>query len=472
MTEKNKMKQLSKRLMVTAGATTLAATGAVLGATVVGNGMTASANSVDDLGQSKTTSQWTANSVDQVKAAIQSQGAVSIQSYQAQWGDTLNAISAAFGMTADDAAQELGLQDHGLLVAGQHMDKQATVIQGLKDAGYLKDGQKQADLGNGDQNMIMVQQNADSNAQNQAPQVQNEGEVNSQVSSQNDQAAADARAAEAAKASYDQHVSDSQAAAEAAQMNRSGNNETPSADASQATAANTSNDVNKAPEAPAANNTADKGDADGANSQAQKLDFKMADDNNQANVTPTNYTPSQAAQPASAPQPAPAAQPSQANVTPAHQNRVDTEALINWFENNRGKLTYSMSGSRNGSDGTADCSGGMVQAMYEAGASKPAWLYNTDSMHSYLQQNGYHLISSSHEWQAERGDIVIWGARGASGGAAGHVQVMTDDVNAISVNYSTKGQAGTAVTSWNFDTAYEINAGLNGGNLPFYVYRQ
>ena len=36
---------------------------------------------------------------------------------------------------------------------------------------------------------------------------------------------------------------------------------------------------------------------------------------------------------------------------------MNTDVLINWFESRRGKLTYSMYGSRNGSDGTADCSG-------------------------------------------------------------------------------------------------------------------
>lgn len=31
--------------------------------------------------------------------------------------------------------------------------------------------------------------------------------------------------------------------------------------------------------------------------------------------------------------------------------------IVSWFENRVGQLTYSMTGSRNGADGTADCSG-------------------------------------------------------------------------------------------------------------------
>lgn len=43
------------------------------------------------------------------------------------------------------------------------------------------------------------------------------------------------------------------------------------------------------------------------------------------------------------------------------------QSIVNWFVNHRGKLTYSMYGSRNGADGTADCSGSISQALKEAG---------------------------------------------------------------------------------------------------------
>ena len=39
------------------------------------------------------------------------------------------------------------------------------------------------------------------------------------------------------------------------------------------------------------------------------------------------------------------------------------QTIVNWFINRRGKLTYSMYGSRKGSDGTADCSGSVSQAL-------------------------------------------------------------------------------------------------------------
>lgn len=111
-----------------------------------------------------------------------------------------------------------------------------------------------------------------------------------------------------------------------------------------------------------------------------------------------------------------------------------TQRVLNWFNNHRGKLTYSMFGSRNGSDGTADCSGAMTQALWSAGAGKPAasasrWGgYNTESIHGYLNNNGYHLVhlvaQGTAKYTPRYGDIVIWGKLGASAGAGGHIQKL------------------------------------------------
>ena len=48
---------------------------------------------------------------------------------------------------------------------------------------------------------------------------------------------------------------------------------------------------------------------------------------------------------------------------------MNKDALINWFESRRGKLTYSMYGSRDGSDFTADCSGAVSAALKSAGVN-------------------------------------------------------------------------------------------------------
>lgn len=149
---------------------------------------------------------------------------------------------------------------------------------------------------------------------------------------------------------------------------------------------------------------------------------------------------------------------------------VDKLAVIQWFRNHEGKLTYSMYGSRNGADGTADCSGSMTQAIYEAGGTKPAYLYSTETIHPYLVQNGYKLVvENADSWDAKTGDIVIWGQLGASAGAGGHIMVISEGdpvAKCISTCYYTSGQEGTAVQ----ELDYNYFASLDG--YPYYyVYR-
>lgn len=159
---------------------------------------------------------------------------------------------------------------------------------------------------------------------------------------------------------------------------------------------------------------------------------------------------------------------------------VDTEKLVGWFDGRFGQLTYSMLGSRNGADGTADCSGSVTQALYEAGASKYNFLYSTVSLGAYLEANGYKRISVNQDWSALRGDVVLmsWGANMASsGGAGGHVGVMKDGTDFISCDYWTGGQQGTAISQHDWNSYYntEVANGLqyievwrlvDDGNVP------
>ncbi len=134
---------------------------------------------------------------------------------------------------------------------------------------------------------------------------------------------------------------------------------------------------------------------------------------------------------------------------------VNNNLSVSWFDTRKGKLTYSMYGSRNGTDGTADCSGSTTQAIKDSGGSQYAYLYSTVTLSSYLSQNGYTRISANQSWDAQRGDVVLmsWGPSMAySSGAGGHVGVMKDASVFISVDYWTGGQAGTAVSEhdWNY----------------------
>ena len=137
---------------------------------------------------------------------------------------------------------------------------------------------------------------------------------------------------------------------------------------------------------------------------------------------------------------------------------MNTDILINWFESRRGKLTYSMYGSRNGSDGTADCSGSVSQALKEAGVNIIG-LPSTVTLGSQLANNGFIRVSKNTDWTAQRGDIVLmsWGAdMSQSGGAGGHVGVMEDANTFISVDYWTGGAVGQAVSSHDWEQYYAV----------------
>jgi hypothetical protein len=111
-----------------------------------------------------------------------------------------------------------------------------------------------------------------------------------------------------------------------------------------------------------------------------------------------------------------------------------------------------------------DCSSAVMYAVRWAGADDWGAL-NTDSMHAWLTAHGFRLISAGAGliFNAQRGDIFIWGQKGASGGAAGHTGVFVDGDNIIHMTY---GCNGICVTNYNAT----LNA--NGGNSVYeYLYR-
>lgn len=140
------------------------------------------------------------------------------------------------------------------------------------------------------------------------------------------------------------------------------------------------------------------------------------------------------------------------------------QSLINWFVSHRGLLTYSMLGSRNGTDGTADCSGSVSQALKEAGIGIQG-LPSTVTLGQQLSNNGFYRVCRNESWDALPGDIVLmsWGAdMSSSGGAGGHVGVMIDDTYFISCDFSTQGAVGQAINTYPWNDYY-------GWNQPAYI---
>ncbi|GBG95766.1 hypothetical protein LFYK43_22250 [Ligilactobacillus salitolerans] len=158
-----------------------------------------------------------------------------------------------------------------------------------------------------------------------------------------------------------------------------------------------------------------------------------------------------------------------------------TQRVLDWFFTRKNKITYSMYGSRNGSDGTADCSGSMTQALWKAGASKPAssaaqWGgYNTETIHGYLKNNGYSLVAAGKKQYTPRyGDIIIWGKLGASAGAAGHIQIVStsgSNPKTVSTNASYRDSKGNMAKNRAIQEFEYQEYWKNDGKPYAYVYR-
>ena len=138
------------------------------------------------------------------------------------------------------------------------------------------------------------------------------------------------------------------------------------------------------------------------------------------------------------------------------------EIALNWFEQRRGKVTYSMV-NRNGPN-SWDCSSSVYHALIAGGLLPSSqWIGNTDSEFSSLESNGWVQVQPNAQgnFDNQRGDVFIWGVRGASSGAFGHTGMFTDADNII---HCSSGYNGIAIS--NYDWLHSIN-----GNAPQTFYR-
>ena len=142
---------------------------------------------------------------------------------------------------------------------------------------------------------------------------------------------------------------------------------------------------------------------------------------------------------------------------------INIDVAIDYMYDLRTKnIRYSMDYSRTGVDGTGDCSGTLYAALRKAGATNAGWVLNTDSMHDWLLKNGFRLIARNQEWHAKRGDIVIFGEKGKSANAAGHVVIFINNTQIIHCTW--KSDAVNGVFVENEATACPYRMG-------WYVYR-
>ena len=116
------------------------------------------------------------------------------------------------------------------------------------------------------------------------------------------------------------------------------------------------------------------------------------------------------------------------------------DAAINYmYKLQKAGVTYSMDGSRVGTDGTADCSGAVYAALRAGGMPSAGYVLNTESMHAWLLNDGWKRVADDSDWDAQRGDVFIWGKIGDSAGAGGHTGIFVDHDNIIHCNYAHNG---------------------------------
>ena len=129
--------------------------------------------------------------------------------------------------------------------------------------------------------------------------------------------------------------------------------------------------------------------------------------------------------------------------------KIDLKVAIKWFEEREGKTTYSQdAGSRKGPL-QYDCSSAIYMALVAGGAGKTAGDYpvSTETEHEWLLKNGFNKVYEG-KWgdkgdvkEVKKGDIIIWGTKGSSGGDLGHTMIMYDNETII---HSSAGHNGIA----------------------------
>lgn len=141
------------------------------------------------------------------------------------------------------------------------------------------------------------------------------------------------------------------------------------------------------------------------------------------------------------------------------------ETAINWmYERRKGgpaPVTYSMA-YRYGPH-SYDCSSAVDAAFTFAGLWPEDGPDNTDSLHADFEKMGWTRVPQNAQggYDVKRGDVGIWGPRGASGGAFGHIVIMLDSENMIHCNFGYNG-----ITINNHDLIWTAN-----GKPVVYFYR-
>ncbi|MBB1552030.1 hypothetical protein HG452_000595 [Candidatus Saccharibacteria bacterium] len=116
------------------------------------------------------------------------------------------------------------------------------------------------------------------------------------------------------------------------------------------------------------------------------------------------------------------------------------DKVIEWFEQRRGRVSYSMI-NRNGAS-SYDCSSSIYHALIYAGILPQGFrIGNTETEFVDLPKFGFQRIEADANGYipTQRGDIFIWGKQGYTNGAGGHTGIYLDSDNIIHCSYGYNG---------------------------------
>lgn len=118
-----------------------------------------------------------------------------------------------------------------------------------------------------------------------------------------------------------------------------------------------------------------------------------------------------------------------------------TDVALAWMNARKGRVVYSM--EQRWGPSSYDCSSAIYYALIAAGYfPQGTAIGSTESLFNDLERFGWTKLAPNADgsYSPRRGDVFIWGVRGASWGANGHTGIFLDDnENIIHCNYGNNG---------------------------------
>lgn len=140
-------------------------------------------------------------------------------------------------------------------------------------------------------------------------------------------------------------------------------------------------------------------------------------------------------------------------------NDQSMERAIAWFQERLGKVYYSMDMTLRNGPNAYDCSSAVYTSLISAGVfPRGTRIGNTETLFDDLSRYGFERLglNSFGSYDAERGDVFIWGDKGSSTGAAGHTGIF---INADEIIHCNAGY--NNITINNHDQIHAINGSPN-----------